>query len=144
VAATISSFQIYSSPPRPASKNKLIVKYMLLNAAHLLTPIGVRMMLLDFGVASISAEMSLWRLREFSVMHSREEQKNMRSHLLLVRFGPFQRGSLVYSLFAAVEMCWEVRVTTTEGERAADGFGGERAIFLMSLASVAVGTAVLG
>jgi hypothetical protein len=30
-------------------------------------------------------------------------------------------------------------VTTTGRERAADGFGGERAIFLMLLASVAVG-----
>lgn len=30
----------------------------LSNAAHLLTPIGVRMMLVEFGVASNSAEMS--------------------------------------------------------------------------------------
>jgi hypothetical protein len=35
---------------------------LLLNAARLPTPIGVRMMLVEFGVASISAEMSLWHL----------------------------------------------------------------------------------
>jgi hypothetical protein len=47
----------------------------------------------------------------------------------MVGFWPFQRGGLIYGLFEAVGMRWEVRVTTTEGERAADGFGGERAIF---------------
>lgn len=39
---------------------------LLLNAARLPTPIGVRMMLVEFGVASISAEMSLWHLCEFT------------------------------------------------------------------------------
>ena len=55
----------------------------------------------------------------------------MRSHLLLVRFGPFQRDSLVYGLFAAVGMRLDVRVTITGRERAADGFGGERANFFV-------------
>jgi hypothetical protein len=55
-------------------------------------------------------------------------------HLLLVKIGPFKRGGLVYGLFVAVGMRWEVGVTTTGQERAADGFGGERAIFSMSLA----------
>ena len=34
-------------------------------------------------------------------------------------------------------------MATTGGVRAADGFGGERTIFFMSLASVAVGKAVV-
>jgi hypothetical protein len=67
----------------------------------------------------------------------------MITHLLLVKIGPFKRGGLVYGLFAKVGMRWEVRVTTTRRERAADGFGGERAIFSMSLASVAVGKAAV-
>jgi hypothetical protein len=66
----------------------------------------------------------------------------MRSHLVVVQFSPFQRGGLVYGLFAAVGTREEVGGTTTGGERVADSFGGERAIFLMSLASVAVAKAV--
>jgi hypothetical protein len=72
-----------------------------------------------------------------------EIAKIMITHLLLVKIGPFKRGGLVYGLFAKVGMRWEVRVTTTRRERAADGFGGERAIFSMSLASVAVGKAAV-
>jgi hypothetical protein len=72
-----------------------------------------------------------------------EIAKIMITHLLLVEIGPFKRGRLVYGLFAAVGMHWEVRVTTTGRERVADCFGGERAIFSMSLASVISGSCVV-
>jgi hypothetical protein len=72
-----------------------------------------------------------------------QKLKNTISYLVLVLFGLFQCRSLIFYRFVAVGMREDVGGTTTGGERVCGSVRDGRAIFSMSLMSVAVRKAVV-
>ena len=67
----------------------------------------------------------------------------MLTHLLVVRFGPFQRCSLSFGQYPDAATWEEVGGATTGGERAMGGCGDGRANFLMPLTAMAAGKAAV-
>jgi hypothetical protein len=72
-----------------------------------------------------------------------QKHKNMLTHMIQVRFRPFQRRSLVFYQFAVVGTQEDVVGTITGGERAWEASEMAGRFFSMSLAAMVVRKAVV-